>query len=249
MMKHLLLVLAIITGCAVADHTGGLSTGNTDAGSRTDGSAAGLDAPSRPIDAAPDAAHVIDAPAGPTQITLTQVSTDTLASGSLACSSSSGTSKQSYYRVFDLAMMGVTSTLSLTSVGFGVQSSDGQTITVNVGTYSQPPGTTLDVGSSSSDDWAAGDVTAIATTTVAVTTSETGTIVSAPITASIPASALLIVEIRSPSGAEFYLGASAGSETTPGFYWSPSCDATPPGTPAELGEGVVPFVITATGNY
>jgi hypothetical protein len=137
-------------------------------------------------------------------------------------------------------------------VSFGVQTEEGnQTITVNVGTYSTAPGTTLSVGSA---DWGAGDVTPIATATTNLTSAATGTIVSVPIAATIPGSSQLIVEVRSPDDSaqdniDFYLAASTGTDTTPGFYWSPACSATPPGTPTSLGAGAVPFVITATGTH
>lgn len=251
-MKLLLIVrrasLLFLIGCATASN-GGSSNANdahpdrdadlqADASARSDG---------QPADARalPDA-HL------PTDITLTQVSSNTLATSTLACGAGNATAKQAYYRVFDLAELGIVTPLTLVSVAFGVQSASGaQTITVNIGTYAGPPGATLNVGGGA-DDWAAGNVTALATATQSVTDADSGMIVSVPIAATIPGSSQLIIEVRSPqdSGSvSFFLGASNGTETTPGFFWSPTCDANPPGTPAELGEGVVPFVITATGTY
>lgn len=252
-MIKLALVLTTCAACAVADRAG---SGAPDANGRTDAAIAqdgarGADAPSSHDGAPPlDAAH-------PVTITLTQTPTTTLAASSLACADSANdtTDEQAYYRVFDIAAMGVIGPLALSSVAFGVQSEDGtQTITVNVGTYSAAPGTTLDVGSSDADDWAAGDVTAIASTTTSLASGATGTIVSVPITATIPASSRLAVEIRSPNDSNkndvaFFMGASTGAETTPGFFWAPTCQTAPPTTPAGLGEGAVPFLITATGTY
>lgn len=255
-MIRSLLLISSIAACATADPPGQFA-GGADAGGGSPIDAAGgqSDAPSRPIDAAGSGSSApMDAPAGPTTITLTQVSTTVLATSSLGCEddNTDSTYEQAYYRVFDLAAMGVTSTLTLSSVAFGVQSADGtETLTINVGTYSAAPGTTLSVGSA---DWGAGDVTAIATTTTSLPASSTGTIVSVPIAATIPSGSRLIVEVRSPNESSkndvaLFLGASSGTETTPGFYWSTECGAVPPGTPSELGQDTVPFLITATGTY
>jgi hypothetical protein len=252
-MKTLAFVLLV--GCAVADHPE-LSHG-ADAGTGLDAGGGDVfnDAPARADSAAsnsPDAAPGNPDAHTPTSITLTQVSTDTLAAASLGCGVDGDTDQQAYYRVFDLASFGVTGPLSLSSIAFGVQSVSGtQTITVRAGTYSATPGSTLDVGGT---DWGAGDVTPLAATTTSVTASASGTVVSVPIAATVPATARLIVEIESPddsskSNSSFFLGASSGAETSPGFYWAPGCDAAPPGTPSSLGQGVVPFVITATGTY
>lgn len=245
-----IIALVVLAGCAHASSPDLGDLDNTDAAISIDAREPSIDAPSRPpVDSgsvSPDAHE-------PTQVTLTQVSSNALAASSLACQDVNATAKQAYYRVFDLATLGITTPLTLSGVAFGVQSASGnQIITVNVGTYAGTPGDTLDVGASSSNDWAAGDVTAIATATATVTSASSNTIVNVPIAATIPGSSNLIIEVRSPQdtgSTNFYLGASSGTETTPGFFWSPTCDATPPGTPTELGEGVVPFVITATGSY
>lgn len=254
-MKRIAL-LVMLSSCAVAVHPGD-ELGNDAGGTGPSDAAIAADAPSHAGDAA---SAPKDGPADglsqPVTITLSQTSTTTIATSSLGCGTDNDTtSQQAYYRVFDLAAMGVIGPLSLSSVAFGVQSDDGsQSITVNVGTYSAAPGTTLDVGSSDSDDWAAGDVTAIASATKAITSSAAGTVVSAPITATIPANARLIVEIRSPddtskTNSEFFLASSSGTETTPGFFWAPDCQTAPPTTPAGLGQGTAPFIITATGTY
>jgi hypothetical protein len=240
-----LLLSIVICSCASASSLSHSDGGDQDASSILDGSRS-LDAP-HSVDARPPDAPRTDA--GSTAITLTQVSTNTLAANSLACANDVSTSEQAYYRVFDLATIGITSTLTISSVAFGVQTETGtQTITVNVGTYSTAPAPTLDVGSA---DWGSGDVTAIATTTTNVVAAASGTIVSVPITASIPGSSYLILEIRSPDSSTdaFFLGASTGTETAAGFFWAPTCGDTPPGTPASEGEGTVPFVITASGTY
>lgn len=199
-----------------------------------------VDAP-RPIDAPADAAGV-------EHVLLTQTLTTTIGSSSLGCQDLDlgGTYEQAYYRVFS-----VTNTLQLSSVMFGVLSvSSPLTITVNVGSYGATPGTTINVGSA---DWGGGDVTAIATGSAALDAGSAGTVVSVPITAAVPAGNL-IVEIHAPdestdNDASFFLGASADhTEFIPGYFWSPACGVTPPGTPASLGSGTVPFIIMASGT-
>lgn len=243
-MKHHALIAIILVGCASADPP-------HDVGPDSGGVPPTIDAPGR--DAGSAQPPPPDAPPAPVTVTLTQVSTNALAASSLACSGNGTTSKQAYYRVFDLAAHGITTPLAVSSIAFGVQSEDGtQVVTVNVGTYGVAPGTTLNVGASTADF--AGSVTPLATATKTLTPAATGTIVSVPITATVPGGSRLIVEIRSPddtalTNVALFLGASSGTETTPGFFWSPDCGAVPPGTPVELGQTAVPFLITATGIY
>lgn len=244
-MKLPALPLLLLVACAVADRPGA---------AQSDADRPSTDAPLTSTDASrsPDGTPPVDTPTAPTTITITQVSTNVLAASTLACGAGTTTAKQAYYRVFNLPALGITTPLTISSVAFGVQSASGtETVTVNVGTYSTTPGTTLDVGGGSAD-WGAGDVTAIATAPTSITGAATGTVVSVPIAAVIPGGSNLIVEVQSPNdtgSTSFFLGASTGTETTPGFFWSPTCSATPPGTPTELGEGVVPFILTATGTY
>lgn len=246
-MNHTTIVMLWLSGCATA----AIPEASPDAGSlgSTDASVA-LDAPARPMADAPGVS--IDAPAQPTTITLTQTSTTALAASSLGCQPNNSTSAEAYYRVFDLATLGIAQTFNVSAVTFGVQQAAGaQTVNARVGTYSATPGATLDVGST---DWAGGDVTALGSAAVSIPATGTGESVSTPLAAAIPGGSNLIVEVYSPSHSSssdtyFFLAASSGTDTTPGFFWAPSCDATPPGTPVELGESAVPFQITVTGNY
>jgi hypothetical protein len=193
-----------------------------------------------------------DATQPPTQITLTQTSTTALATSSLGCQNGNSTASEAYYRVFDLAALGITTPLTVSSVAFGVQQAAGaQTVDARVGTYSAAPGSTLDVGGT---DWAGGDVAALGLAAVSIPATDTGEQVTAPLAATIPGGAYLIIEIFSPSHTSasdtyFFLGASSGTDSTPGFFWAPSCGASPPGTPAELGESATPFQIEVTGSY
>lgn len=240
--------LFLLAGCAMAAAPGEAP----DAGGvaqTPDAAAPTLDAPARPLDA-PIATP--DAPATPTTIALTQTSTTALAASSLGCQNGNSTASQAYYRVFDLAALGITGPFTVSSVTFGVQQAAGtQTVSARVGSYSATPGATLNVGSS---DWAGGDVTALGSASVSIPATDTGELVTAPLATTIPAGGSLIVEIFSPSHTSasdtyFFLGASSGTETTPGFFWAPSCDANPPGTPAELGESPAAFQITVMGSY
>lgn len=195
--------------------------------------------------AAPDT-HV------PTPVTLTQVSSNTLATTSLGCVTGTDTSQQAYYRVFDLAAMGVTGSLALSSVAFGVQSASGtQALAVRVGVYNAVPGAALNTGPT---DWGGGDITPLAAAASTVNASANGMIITVPIAVTVPQGARLIVEIASPddsakSYSSFFLAASSGSETASGYFWAPGCGIAAPGTPASLGQGIVPFLITATGSY
>lgn len=217
------------------------------------------DAPTRASDAprvvdAPhvvvDAAVPIDAPVGESAIlTQTQPLFPLIISSSLGCEDevTTGTFEQAYYRVFSTV-----ETFQLSSVTFAVLSMAGTaTITVNVGAYSAAPGTALSVGA---NDWGGGDVTPLATATVALDDNATDTFVSVPITATVPAGRL-IVEVLAPdettdNDAAFFLGAARGAqETVPAYWWSPACAVAPPQTPSSLGEGPGAFVIMAAGDF
>jgi hypothetical protein len=245
------ILIALDVGCATAAPFGA-GDGPADAGNALQDDAVTADAGAHvdaPIQA--DAARPLDA-AEPTTVTLTQTSTASLAASSLGCQNGNSTASEAYYRVFDLAALGIATPLTVSSVTFGVQQAAGaQTVDARIGMYSAAPGDTLSTGST---DWAGGDVTALGSAAVAIPATDTGETVTTQVTATVPGGAYLIVEIFSPSHSSssdtyFFLGASNGTDTTPGFFWAPSCGASPAGTPAELGESPVPFQIEVTGSY
>jgi hypothetical protein len=193
------------------------------------------------VDAALDAAPAM-------VIALRQTSNQAVVpNASVACANGGVTLENAYYRVFDLASVGVTSTLHITEVTFGVDIATGtQSVIVRIGTYSGVPGTTLDTGAT---DFA-GLVTPINAVYANVPASASGGFITAPITGSVAPNAKLIVEVlANTAGATFYLGASNAGQSSPGYVRAPGCGANQPYTTAALGFPNSHLLISAVGHY
>jgi len=175
---------------------------------------------------------VVDAPPGAQ--TLTQTTSQTIEAGtSIACMNNPpGTNANNYYRVFDLAALGITSDFHVTRVSFQVEHCDqitgtaGAVVAVRVGTYAGTPGAQLE----------ASQMTILASNaTVAVPEviedlgpppTTPGATVDAPITATIPAGQKLLVEVDAPDGHNqyyFYMGATTQAESAFGYVLAPTC--------------------------
>jgi hypothetical protein len=240
-MRWLLICLAI-AGCARAGKENSIVGGLTDA--RPSGDADTVPAP----DASP-----IDAP--PQQVTLTQnASTGITKNNSFGCVLSSGVTLQnSYYRVFTLADYGVTTTLHVTQVEFGIQtataggSAGSQPATVNLGTYAGTPGdTTIDLSL----------VSMVNSLNIKIPDGS-ATRMTAPITGDIAPATSVIVELAIPDGTadgnKFFVGTNTDVERAPGYQFSPepTCGTPSPtsmqSTADDHGFGPVHLVMTVTG--
>jgi hypothetical protein len=204
-------------------------------------------------------AQMIDAPPGTMTRELTQTTSQTLEEGSsIACGvNPPGTNANNYYRVFDLAALGITGTFAVTEVTFQVEYCDqiggttGTAVAVRVGTYAGVPGDKLELSM----------MTILASNpTVAVPETTTGTTVHAPITATIPAGQKLLVEVDSPDGHNLhylYMGANTAGESAPGYVLAPMCvDSAmqPISKPTNLSKVSTTFpavhlLLTVTGQY
>jgi hypothetical protein len=209
-------------------------------------------------DAPVDSQVEIDAPmidAGPTTKTLSQTTSEALRAGtSIACGNAMGTSANSYYRVFDLAAAGITTTFNVTKVSFQIEHCQpGATVAVRVGTYAGTPGQTL----------ATGNMTILASNAaVAIPqvieagdppTTPGGT-VDAPISAAIPAGSKLLVEVDAPDGSNvysFYMGANTSGESAPGYIMSTTCGIGMPTNISTVSaeNPAINLLLTVTGQY
>jgi len=221
----------VVLGCASAGSGGNNPDGNagTD-GSTTDGKT-------------PDAAPMPDALQ---MSTLTQTADTTIATASsIACGANGATAENSWYRVFQLPMHGVTGPFAVTNVAFAVQESGGtQSVQVKLGTYGGA------IGGNSLDT---GLITPLNSATVTVPASASPQMLSTPITGTVPAGGKLVVEIFSPdhSGTttHFYLGASAGTETAAAYLRAPDCMATQPVAVKQLNASTGSLIITVSGTH
>jgi hypothetical protein len=233
-----------------------------------------VDAPPGTPDAAPPpidapAPPPIDAPPNAVTMTLTETTNNTVAAGdTIACVATEddenvGTRPNNYYRVFDLATAGITSTFTVSSVTFAVEDCDSSTgtsgcpnISVRVGTYSTTPPT------NAGGTLVTGDLDVLASTTTNVPEiDEAGgdppQDVTADLTASIPGSSQLLLEVDAPEGSgvfNFFIGASTGGQNALGFISSSVCD--PPGTTpvdiqslATAPNNKIAVIMSVTGSY
>jgi len=240
-MRWLLVILAI-AGCAKAGKENSIIGGLTDAGADTDGN----DFPE--ADASP-----IDAP--PQQVTLAQTTSNTITRNhSFACIvvNSGGVGYQnSYYRVFAAADHGITSTLHITEVTFGIESASAgvgttQPAQINLGTYTATPaGLTLDLTR----------IVPLASASIQIPDGE-GTTMTVPIKEDLEPMTNLIVELSIPDGrakgSSFFIGTNGQGERRPGYTRAADCDLLSPTTmqsvAAQIPTGETDIVLMVTGT-
>lgn len=164
------------------------------------------------------------------------------------------TDQTSYYRVFALADFGVTSTLHVTEVDFGIETAatapggSSQPATVNLGSYSGTAGgDTLDLSL----------VTALGSTNIQIANGD-DTAMAVPITADVAPGAQLIVELSIPAttqgGNQFFIGTNTADERAPGYLRSDGCGLAAPTSMQSYadsiggGLGKVHLVLSVTGD-
>ena len=238
---RMLLPVAVLIGSSLA---GCAKAGPGDGSGNNDGIAPqpdarqnpGADAPDVRVDAPPE----VDAPPGVTTFSQTN---EVIDGTSVACSTNPDnfTRENAWFRLFDLPALGVTGAFTVSEVKFAVQTSTlAQTISIGIFTYVGAAGTTL-----------AGTPTLVQQSTVAVPVVNS-TMITAPITATIPAGSKLLVEVHaadvSPQLGKFFLGTTAGAETAPGYILATACSIS---TPTSIRSMVATYgapIITVSGS-
>lgn len=165
----------------------------------------------------------------PGDIILTHSVSQSIISGnSVSCNSAGLHTDNSYWRSFDLNSFGIYSELNVKAVEIGIEqatsSGSGQPLTVNLYT--------------SAGAFPGGARTLIGTTTVTVS-DQSGTIISIPITASVPAGSELVVEIFTPDGQavgnSFFIGSNNLGQTAPSYISASGCGVPTPTDLSSLG--------------
>lgn len=150
--------------------------------------------------------------------------------------------ESSYYRVFDLANdFGINRQFNITSVRFGVDLALGaggdQPITVNLYTLS--------------GSFELANLTLISTFNAPLPNSQLS-IIGAPIQASVPAGATLVVKVLAPDGENegnfFVIGSNAEGQTGPSYIRAPSCGNSEPTDMAQIGFENTHLVINVDGQ-
>jgi len=181
---------------------------------------------------------------GQAQITLTQsVDAVGVTDGGVACfSSGSGEYREnSFYRAYNLADFSVTEDFQVSSVEYGQGSADdGKVITVNIYT-------------ASSDDLSTATLTLIETATHTSSSADDLSLISVPISATIPAGSTIAFEVLAGdsgtnTGETFFPGINAGGENDDSYIKSEGCSINVPSTTSSIGFGDNQYVMNVVGD-
>lgn len=213
----------------------------------------------------PDAKIYLDAPVDivladtpPLQTLSQNVSSQIEAGVSPAClGSSSGTAANNYYRVFDLAALGITTDFHVYSISFQIEhchefaSSAGIDVTARIGTYADAPGETLSFSAMTILQSASGHVPEVISQTQPTPSTPGGT-VTVPFDVVVPAGQKMLVEVDAPDGNgdyAFFMGANTAGETGIGYVLAPTCSIAVPTNISTLKGSPVHLLLTVTGAY
>ncbi|MEM9558402.1 MAG: hypothetical protein AAGC60_29390 [Acidobacteriota bacterium] len=150
----------------------------------------------------------------------------------------------SYYRAFDPANFGVVMDFNVCSVTLGIESAvaGGATQPVDVILYSGPAGFPTGFP---------GSYTQIGTETVDLP-DQSLTVIEIPITATVPAGDIIVVEIFTPDGSvagnTFFIGSNNLGETAPSYLAAADCGVTVPTPTGGIGNPQMQIVLEANGD-
>ena len=244
-MRRKLLVLAIgLTACATAhkDSIGGRPDSGITIGDSNNQNM--IDAP---------IGGMVDAPSGGGTQTLSQTMANNDTQVGLACgaanTTTSWTSRNSYYRVFPLSNYGINGTFHVTGIDFIISAaSNSPQLTIGIGTFN---------GTTGGQTLNAAGITLTQTTTFAPPDTTTATPQHIDIASDITGN--LVVEIDQGTAGTattpylFYMGANEAGESMPSYISSADCSlTTPTSMDAEAQQQTTPthanMVLTVTGS-
>lgn len=168
----------------------------------------------------------------------------------VACNIGTITSgENSYFRFFQLNSFSITGDYSITSVQFGVQS---LTIPTLPGGFP----VTIKISSTANTNFPTGyptGYTELTQITTNIQTTDVGTLVSIPISATIPAGSNLLVEVgylaqETGSGNRIFLSANDLGQTAVTYLAAPGCGITSPTSMTTVGFPDAHLVLSVTGE-
>ena len=176
--------------------------------------------------------------------TITQSSSQAIIAGNSVSCNDGGTSHadNSYWRAFSMTSFTGSAQYNVTSVSFGVETANvTQPVTVRLYTTSNFP------------TGFPGSLTQIGMTTISVTNAQSGTVVTAPLVATVPAGvSQLVMELFTPDGQAagnlFFVGSNAAAETGPGYVSAATCGSTTPTTTTAIGFPNMHIVFNVNGS-
>jgi hypothetical protein len=181
---------------------------------------------------------------GNAQTTLTQsVDPVNVTDGGVACwSSGTGAYREnSFFRAYNLSDFSIADDFQVSSVQYGQGSADdGKLITVNLYT-------------ASSDNLASATLTLVATATHTSSSADDLSLISVPITATIPAGSTIAFEVMAGdsgtnTGETYFPGINAAGQNDDSYIKSASCSINVPSTTASIGFADNQYVMNVVGD-
>ncbi len=203
--------------------------------------------PDAAIPGTPDAAPGTPDAAPPMSVEATvthSTSTAITAGNSISCNATNLHANNSYYRVFNLPALGISSDFSITKVTVGIESA-----TSGAG-GTQPATVRLHTLTGA---LALANLTQIGTADVSISDTATGVVLDFPITATAPAGATLVAEFFTPDGQaighSLFIGSNALGQSDPSYLAAADCGATEPADISGLGFPDMHIVLSVTGTH
>ena len=163
---------------------------------------------------------------------------------SVSCNNASGHTDNSYWRAFNMNTFVGGAEYNVTSVSFGVEEATGAggTQPVTVRLYTNAGGA-----------FPGGTRTQIATTTIQVLDTASGTVLSVPMVANVPAgTSELVMEVFTPNGQAtgnfFFIGSNTAAETGPSYLSAADCGIATPTDTATIGFPDMNIVFNVLGS-
>ena len=180
-------------------------------------------------------------------IQLKQNASDSIGGPGIAChDTTSGTLLDNQVlRRYDLSQYGASNGVSVSSIDFGVQDSDGGTpgdTPATVEVYAIDHAAALTMANLGSP---------ISQVPTDLATFAAGTIAAVPISATVPAGKDMVISLTVPGSAEgqvFFIGTNASAQSADGYIVAADCGATQPLGFSDLGLGDLTVVLFATGK-
>ena len=163
---------------------------------------------------------------------------------SVSCNNASGHTDNSYWRAFNMGTFTGGAQYDVTAVSFGVEEATGAggTQPVTVRLYTNAGGA-----------FPGGTRTQIATTTIQVLDSASGTVLNVPLVATVPAgTSELVMEVFTPNGQAtgnfFFIGSNTAAETGPSYLSAADCGIANPTDTATIGFPDMNIVFNVLGS-
>ena len=180
---------------------------------------------------------------GLASVALTQsTSTTIVTNNSVSCNAGGLHTDNSYWRAYNLAPLALPSALTVTNVSFGIEQASGGGQPVTVRLYTQTTGTFP------------GGTRTLVGTQGATVPDQNGTIFTVnfltPVV--VPNTAVLIVELFTPSGQatgkSFFIGSNTAPQTGPSYLSAAACGVTTPTDVAAIGFPNMHIILNAGGT-